>query len=272
GLLESEPELRDRAGAVPLARVQGCIRLENVTFGYHPESAVLRGVSLEIAAGETVAIVGATGAGKTTLVNLVPRFFDPWNGRVLIDGQDVRDVQLRSLREQIAIVLQEPFLFPWTIAENIAYSRPGATLEEIEAAARVARIHDAIRSLPQGYQTVLGERGTTLSGGERQRLAIARALLKSAPILILDEPTSALDAETERLFLAALEELKRGRTTLLIAHRLSTARHADRTVVLQEGQIVESGTHRELLVHDGLFARWHRAQSLAPLATAGAPG
>jgi ATP-binding cassette subfamily B protein/subfamily B ATP-binding cassette protein MsbA len=199
---------------------------------------VLRDLSLTIGAGETVALVGATGAGKSTLVSLVPRFFDPWAGRVLIDGQDVRALTLQSLREQVALVLQEPFLLPLTVAENIAYGRPGAGREEIVAAAVAANADEFIRRLPEGYDTVIGERGATLSGGQRQRLAIARALLKDAPILILDEPTSALDARTEALILEALERLMANRTTLIIAHRLSTIRNADRVVELRDGQIV----------------------------------
>jgi ATP-binding cassette subfamily B protein/subfamily B ATP-binding cassette protein MsbA len=259
-VLEIEPEIKDRAGAVPLPPARGHVRLEEITFGYEPERPVLRGVSLEALPGQTVGIVGYTGVGKTTLVNMVPRFFDPWRGRVLVDGHDVRDLQLDGLRRQIAVVFQEPFLFPLTIAENIAYGRPGASREEIEAAARAANAHGFIGRLPRGYDTLVGERGATLSGGERQRLSIARALLKDAPVLILDEPTSALDADTEGLLLGALERLMRGRTTLVIAHRLSTLRNADRIVVLDEGRIVEEGTQQQLLDRKGLYAHLHGIQ------------
>jgi ATP-binding cassette subfamily B protein/subfamily B ATP-binding cassette protein MsbA len=208
-----------------------------------------------------VALVGATGAGKTTLASLIPRFFDPWHGRVLIDGRDVRDAQLATLRDQVGLVLQEPFLFPFTIGQNIAFGKLNASDDDIEVAARAANIHDSIDRLPQRYDTAVGERGMTLSGGERQRLSIARALLKNAPILILDEPTSALDAETERLLLDALQRLMRGRTTLVIAHRLSTIQHADRIVVLDEGRIAESGSHAELLARGGLYAQLYRLQT-----------
>src|SRR4029453_3405083 len=193
-ILGAEPEVSDRPGAVPLTPARGHVRLEGGTFGYGPDRPVLRGVSLEALPGQAVALVGATGAGKTTLAALIPRLFDPWEGRVLLDGRDVRDVRLASLRAQVAVVLQDPFLFPRTVAENIAYGRPGASRAEVEAAARAANAHEFIERLPCGYDTVVGERGATLSGGERQRLSIARALLKDAPVLILDEPTSALDA------------------------------------------------------------------------------
>jgi ATP-binding cassette subfamily B protein/subfamily B ATP-binding cassette protein MsbA len=228
----------------------------------------LRGVTLDARPGETVAIVGSTGAGKSTLVSLIPRFVDPWEGRVSIDGRDVRDILLCSLREQVAIVPQEPLLFPISIADNIAYGRSEASKAEIEAAARAANVHRFIERLPDGYDTVVGERGVTLSGGQRQRIAIARALLKDAPILVLDEPTSALDAESEAEFLEALERLAAGRTVLVIAHRLSTIRHADRIVVLSDGEIVEEGRHHELMVRAAHYARFHSFQ-FDSLATTG---
>jgi ATP-binding cassette subfamily B protein len=252
---------------VELPRVNGAVRFEGVTTGYEPGQAVLKNVSFRAQAGETIAIVGATGAGKTTLVNLIPRFLDAWEGRVLIDGHDVRGVRLASLRQQVGIVPQESFLFPISIAENIAYGRPSAARAEIEAAARAANAHDFIARLPEGYDTVLGERGATLSGGERQRLSIARAFLRDAPILILDEPTSALDAETERLIFDALHRLTQGRTTFIIAHRLSTARRANRILVLQAGEIVESGTHEELLTQRGRYAHLHELQQPSTAAT-----
>jgi ATP-binding cassette subfamily B protein/subfamily B ATP-binding cassette protein MsbA len=221
---------------------------------------VLKHVTFEARPGEIVALVGPSGAGKSTTVGLLPRFYDPWEGIVAIDGRDVREVQLGSLRSQIAIVLQEPFLFPVTVAENIAYARPHASRAEIEAAARAANAHAFIERLPRGYDTVVGERGATLSGGERQRIAIARALLKDAPILVLDEPTSAVDAETERLLLDAIERLVAGRTTFIIAHRLSTLQKAHRILAMENGMIVESGTHAELIARGGLYARFHALQ------------
>ena len=259
-ILDATPDIPEKAGALKLAQVRGEVRFEQVTTGYETGRAVLKNISLDVQAGQTIAIVGSTGAGKTTLVNLIPRFLDAWEGRVLIDGHDVRDLRLASLRAHIGMVPQESFLFPISIAENIAYGRQGASRAEIEAAARAANAHDFISRLPGGYDHVIGERGATLSGGERQRLAIARAFLRDAPILILDEPTSALDAETERLIFDALQRLTQGRTTFIIAHRLSTARRADRILVLAHGEIVESGTHEVLLARRGHYARLHDLQ------------
>ncbi len=259
-VLESEPEVREKPNAISLIKIRGEVRIENVTFGYEPQRPVLRNISLSARPGQTIAIVGPTGAGKTTLVGLLPRFFDPWQGRVTIDGHDVRDMRLRELRGNVSLVLQEAFLFPDSIAANIAYGRPRASQAEIEAAARAANAHAFVEQLPQGYDTVLGERGMTLSGGERQRLSIARALLKNAPILILDEPTSALDAQTEAMLIDALERLMVSRTTFIIAHRLSTIRRADSIAVLQDGQVVEEGNHEVLLTRGGLYARFHAAQ------------
>jgi len=258
---EGVPEKRD---AAPLPRVRGQVTIEDVVFGYRPDQPVLRGVSITAEAGEAVAIVGATGAGKSTLVGLIPRFFDPAAGRILIDGRDVRDVSLNSLRDQIAIVLQEPFLFPVSIAENIGLGRPGAARSDIEAAARDANAHDFIAALPDGYDTILGERGGTLSGGERQRIAIARALLKDAPILILDEPTSALDAETEHAIVEALQRLMHGRTTFIVAHRLSTIRNAAKIVVLEDGRVVEQGAHGILVGRGGRYSQMHDRQFREP--------
>lgn len=259
-VLASAPELADKPGAVVLSEVRGEVRFENVSFGYETDRPVLREISFAAAPGETVAVVGSTGAGKSTLVNLIPRFFDPWSGRVAIDGHDLRDLELSSLRQRVALVLQEPFLAPVSVAENIAFGRPDASRADIETAARAANAHDFITRLPQGYDTVLEERGATLSGGERQRLSIARAMLKNAPILILDEPTSALDAATERDILEALQRLMRDRTTFIIAHRLSTVRRADRILVLQDGRIAESGTHASLLARGAIYAHLHEVQ------------
>jgi len=261
-IFAQECEVRDRPGARPLAPRGGTVRFEEVSFAYEPDRPVLREISLEVPAGRTVALVGPTGVGKSTLVSLVPRFYDPTSGRVRIDDQDARDVQLRSLRQQVSLVLQEPFLFPLSVAENIAYGRPSASRADIEAAARAAHAHDFIMAMPQGYDSPVGGRGATLSGGERQRIAIARALLRNAPILILDEPTSSLDVATEHEVMLALRRLVEDRTTLLIAHRLSTVRWAHRIVVLDGGRIVQSGTHEELLAADGLYRRWCDLQSV----------
>jgi ATP-binding cassette, subfamily B, bacterial len=256
-ILDEQPEVEDLPGAIP-AVVSGPVRYERVTFGYERGRPVLHEVSFEAAPGSTVAIVGPTGAGKTTLISLLVRFHDPWSGRVTIGGRDIREFRHRSLRGKVALVLQDPFLLPMTVAENIAYARPDASRAAIEAAARAARADEFIAELPDGYDTELGERGLTLSGGERQRLAIARAFLKDAPILILDEPTSALDGRTELALLEALERLMTGRITFLIAHRLSTIRIADQIIVLDRGRIVEQGTHESLLARSGLYSDLHR--------------
>ena len=259
-VLDKEREVMNKPGAHPLASVRGGITFDNVTFGYEQNRPVLNGLNLEVQPGETIALVGPTGAGKSTLVSLVPRFFDPWNGRVLLDGNDLREIDLKSLRRNIGLVLQEPFLFPLSIGENIAYGSPHATRSQIDAAARAASAHDFIQRLPEGYRTAVGERGATLSGGERQRISIARALLKDAPILIFDEPTSAMDTATEHAFLEALDRLRKGRTAFIIAHRLSTARRADRIVVLDKGKIVETGSHEDLVRAGGLYAQLFNIQ------------
>jgi ATP-binding cassette subfamily B protein/subfamily B ATP-binding cassette protein MsbA len=259
-VLDAPADVEDRPGAVTLQRVRGEVAVQGVTFGYEAGRPVLHGVSFAAGPGEVVAVVGPTGAGKTTLVGLLPRFFDPDQGRVLLDGRDLRDLRLRQVRGGVSLVLQESFLFPFSIAENIAYGRVGASREEIVEAARAANAHEFVSRLPDGYDTVVGERGATLSVGERQRVAIARALLKDAPVLILDEPTSALDAETERSLLEALDRLMAGRTTVIIAHRLSTIRKADQILVLRDGRIVERGRHQQLIELNGHYARMHDIQ------------
>jgi ATP-binding cassette subfamily B protein/subfamily B ATP-binding cassette protein MsbA len=266
-VLAADPDVVEAPGAVEVGRVAGGVELDGVVFGYAPGRPVLRGVSLSVAAGETVAVVGATGAGKSTLMSLLLRFYDPQQGRVLIDGVDIRALTVPCLRAQIGLVLQESFLFPVSIADNIAFGRPGATRAEVIAAATVANAHEFIAALPAGYDTVVGERGATLSGGERQRIAIARAVIKDAPILILDEPTSALDAVTEHGLLEALDRLMHGRTTFVIAHRLSTIRRADRIIVLDHGKVVETGTHTALLTTPGPYATlWHLQHEVEPAA------
>ena len=259
-ILESQESLPEGSRVFRPIRASGQIVFEDVSFGYDPSEPVLKNTNLRIAAGAKIAIVGPTGAGKSTLVSLLPRFYDPQSGRIMIDGVDIRDFQLKSLRRQIAMVLQPPLVFPLTIRENIAYGRPEASMEEIVSAAQVAQVHDFVERLPQKYETVVSEQGSTLSEGQKLRLTIARGILLNAPILIMDEPTSSVDSETESLIMEGLEELMAGRTTFIIAHRLSTVRQADLIVVLRAGQIIEQGTFSELLRRRGPFASLYRTQ------------
>jgi ATP-binding cassette, subfamily B, bacterial len=259
-VLDTEPDLKSGSRQFPAAGARGDVAWRNVRFHYRPDLPVLKEIDLAIDAGTKVAIVGPTGAGKSTLLGLLPRFFDPTGGSVTMDGLDVREYQLASLRRQIGMVLQPPLIFPLSVADNIAYGRPGADHAAIENAARQARIHDLIMQLPERYQSQLGEAGISLSEGEKQRITIARALLRDAPILILDEPTSALDVETEALVMEAVERLMEGRTTFIIAHRLSTVRRCDRILVLRDGVIAEQGTMAELLRRGGVFADYYNTQ------------
>jgi subfamily B ATP-binding cassette protein MsbA len=253
-ILDTVPEIRNKPGALDLARIREGIEFQNVSFKYE-EDWVLKNINLKIRAGEVVAFVGSSGGGKTTLANLVPRFYDVNSGRILIDGVDIRDLTVESLRGKIAIVTQQTILFNDTVEQNIAYGNIGEPHEKIVAAAEAAYAHNFIRNLSEGYRTLIGEQGVKLSGGERQRVSIARALLKNAPILILDEATSSLDSESEVEVQKALEFLMQGRTTLVIAHRLSTIRKADRIIVISNGEIVEEGTHEDLLERDGEYRK-----------------
>jgi ATP-binding cassette, subfamily B, bacterial MsbA len=262
--MDVEDEVRERPGAKPLPRFSQSIRFEKVTFSYGENGdasrEILSGIDLEVKAGEVLAVVGSSGAGKSTLVHLIPRFFDVSAGRLLIDGQDIREVTLGSLRSQIGIVTQDTVLFNDTVRNNIAYGQPHVAAKDVEAAARMALAHDFIMEMPAGYDTVIGERGLRLSGGERQRIAIARAILKNAPILILDEATSALDSESEALVQSALQNLMTGRTVVVIAHRLSTVRRADRIVVLEGGTITDIGAHEDLMKKLGTYRRLYDLQ------------
>jgi ATP-binding cassette subfamily B protein len=260
-LLEMEAEVKERPDAVELGRARGRVIARDVGFSYRGRSETLTDVSFEARPGERVAVVGHTGAGKSTLMSLLIRFYDPASGAIELDGVDLRDLKLSSLREQISVVLQEPLLFSGSIEENIRYGKLDATKDQVIDAARAANAHDFIGGLPQGYDTELGERGAQLSGGERQRICVARAFLKDAPVLILDEPTSSIDSRTEGVILDALDDLMEGRTSFMIAHRLSTVRHADQILVLEAGRIVERGTHEDLVERDGVYRQLHRAQT-----------
>jgi ATP-binding cassette subfamily B protein/subfamily B ATP-binding cassette protein MsbA len=263
-LLDADPEVKDHPNAVAIGRSRGHVEFRDVSFSYPGRTDTLKDISFEVRPGQTVAIVGPTGAGKTTLISLLPRFYDPESGTILLDGYHTRHVTLASLRQQFSVVLQEPLLFSATIAENIQYGRLDASMDEVEQAARDANAYDFIARLPQGFDTILGERGSQLSGGERQRIAVARAFLKDAPILILDEPTSSIDSRTESVILDALERLVVGRTSFMIAHRLSTVRHADLIVVLEHGRIVEHGTHAQLLERGGVYRQMYDTQAREP--------
>ena len=262
-ILSADDVIKERPGAIDPGRTRGEIRFDHVAFGYGSDALVLRDVSFTIKPGQVVGIVGPTGSGKSTVVSLMPRFYDPSAGRVLIDGVDIATHKLAALRAQIGFVLQETVLFRGTIGENIAYGKPGATREEIVAAAKLANADEFIARMPHGYDSLVGERGDTLSGGQRQRIGIARAVIRNSPIMILDEPTAALDTESERLVIEGLERLMQGRTVIMIAHRLSTLVDADKIIVVKDGAVVEEGGHDELIARGGVFAEMHHIQNQA---------
>jgi len=259
-VLEADAVVLEKSDAIEISNVDGTIEFANVSFGYSTETPVLSGVNFTIRAGQFIGIVGPTGAGKSTVVSLIPRFYDPLSGSIKIDGIDVRDMKLGHLRDQIGYVLQDTVLFRGTIAENIAFGKPGASEDEIIAAAKLANAHEFIMQMPGGYRAIVGERGATLSGGQRQRIGIARVMIRNSPILLLDEPTAALDTESERLVIDALERLMKGRTVIAIAHRLSTIRDADQIMVISGGSVAEMGSHDELMATDGIYAALHAAQ------------
>ncbi|MGH8173955.1 MAG: ABC transporter ATP-binding protein, partial [Rhodanobacteraceae bacterium] len=266
-ILDTDTIIPERENAHSPETVRGEIELQNVAFAYNTEATVLRDVNLVIKAGQRVGVVGPTGGGKSTVMSLIPRFYDTTGGRVLIDGIDVRDYSLRGLRQQIGFVLQETVLFRGTVRDNIAYGKPGATEEEIIEAARLANADEFIQRMPHGYDTMVGERGSTLSGGQRQRIGIARAVVRNSPILMLDEPTAALDTESEKLVMEALERLMKGRTVITVAHRLSTIRDSDKIVVLKGGFVAEEGPHDELVAKGGIYADLWGTQAAAPTQT-----
>ena len=259
-VLDTESDVKDAEKPVPIPRIEGRVEFKNVTFGYEPHKPVLKEMSFNVAPGEMIGLVGQSGAGKSTTINLICRFYEVQEGEILIDGVNIRQIAQKDLRSQIGVVLQEPFLFSGSIYENIAFARPGATREEVMAAAKAANAHDFIIQKPDGYDTQVGERGQTLSGGERQRVSIARAILHNPRILILDEATASVDTDTERQIQDAIARLVRGRTTFAIAHRLSTLRNATRLVVLKDGKVAEVGTHEELIEKKGEFHRLVKAQ------------
>jgi subfamily B ATP-binding cassette protein MsbA len=271
-ILSADDMIPERADATDPGRVKGAITLEHVAFAYDDDAPVLRDVSFRIEPGQVVGVVGPTGSGKSTVLSLIPRFYDPMAGRVLIDDTDVTTHRISALRSQVGFVLQETVLFRGTVRENIAYGRPGATDAEVVAAAKLANADEFISRMPHGYDSVVGERGDTLSGGQRQRIGIARAVIRDSPILILDEPTAALDTESERLVIEGLERLMKGRTVIMIAHRLSTLRDADKIIVLKDGVVVEEGTNDELIARNGVYAELHRIQYEAPPAKAADTG
>jgi subfamily B ATP-binding cassette protein MsbA len=272
-ILDTDTVIPEKSTALDPPPLRGEVTFEHVAFAYDAQNPVLSDVSFTIKPGQLVGIVGPTGSGKSTIVSMIPRFYDPTKGSVKIDGYDLRDLSLKALREQIGYVLQDTVLFHGTIADNIAFGRPGASREEIIKAAELANAHEFISKMAQGYDTIVGERGSTLSGGQRQRIGIARVMVRNNPILLLDEPTAALDSESEKLVIEALERLMKGRTVIMIAHRLTTTRDAEQIIVISGGVVAENGTHEDLIAKNGIYAQLHRTQfesegAAAPTATA----